>query len=137
MRRFNMNLGERIHVLNLSYGASLKDDELRTAMREVDNENPNEMYNPAKKSLKKYYGSSSISNQTKPTLEGCTTSPTVAEHLNALVNARKAFTQIETSCKLKKALKHPVRSYCDINMHKAIQFFINYQMNLDGKDQHQ
>ena len=57
--------GECIHGLNLLCGASLKDDELRIAMREVDNENPNEMYNRAKKSLKKYYGSSSISNQTK------------------------------------------------------------------------
>ena len=65
MRRFNMELGERIHGSNLLCGASLKDDELRIAMREVDNENPNEMYNQAKKLLKKYYGSSSISNQTK------------------------------------------------------------------------
>ena len=56
---------ERIHELNLLCDASLKDDELRIAMREVDNENPNEMYNQAKRSLKKYYGSSSISNQTK------------------------------------------------------------------------
>ena len=65
MRRFNMELGERIHGSNLLCGASLKDDELRIAMREVDNENPNEMYNQAKKLLKKYYGSSSIFNQTK------------------------------------------------------------------------
>ena len=61
-----MDLGERIHELNLLCGASLKDDELRITMREVDNENPNEPYNHAKKSLKKYYGSSSISNQPKP-----------------------------------------------------------------------
>ena len=61
-----MDLGERIHGSNLLYGASLKDDELRIDMRKVDHENPNEMYNPAKKSLKKYYGSCSISNQTKP-----------------------------------------------------------------------
>ena len=47
-----------------------------------------------------------------PVLEGCTTSATIVKH--ALANARKAFIQIETSCKLKKALKHPVRSYCDI-----------------------
>ena len=40
-------------------GASLKDDEL---MHEVDNENPNKMYNQAQKLLRKYYGSSSISN---------------------------------------------------------------------------
>ena len=66
MRRFNMNQGERIHRLNLFCGASLKDDELRIAMYEVNNENPNEMCNQAKKSLKKYYGSSSNYNQTEP-----------------------------------------------------------------------
>ena len=92
-------------------------------MREVDNENPNEMYNQARKSLKKYYGSSSTSKQIKPALEGCTTSPTIAEHLNALVNARKAFTQIDTSRKLKKVLKYPVRSYCDIKYVQGISVF--------------
>ena len=49
-----------------------------------------------------------------PALEGCATSPTIAKHLNSLANVWKAFTQIETSCKLKNALKHPVHSYCDI-----------------------
>ena len=44
-RSFNMDLGERIHGLNLLCGVSLKDDKLRKAMREVNNENPNEMYN--------------------------------------------------------------------------------------------
>ena len=66
MRLFSMDLSEHIHRLNLLCGASLKDVELRIAMHEVDNENPNEMHNQAKKLLKKYYGSSSISNQTKP-----------------------------------------------------------------------
>ena len=66
MTQFNIDLGEHIHRLNLLCGASLKDDKLRIAMCEVDNENPDEMYNQAKKSLKKYYGSSSNSNQTKP-----------------------------------------------------------------------
>ena len=65
MRLFSMDLSEHIHRLNLLCGASLKDVELRIAMHEVDNENPNEMHNQAKKLLKKYYGSSSISNQTK------------------------------------------------------------------------
>ena len=58
-----------------------------------------------------------------PVLEGCTTSPNIAKHLNALVNAQKAFTQIETSCKLKKALKHPVCSYCDIKYAQANPVF--------------
>ena len=44
-RSFNMDLGEHIHGLNLLCGVSLKDDKLRKAMREVSNENPNEMYN--------------------------------------------------------------------------------------------
>ena len=49
-----------------------------------------------------------------PALEGCITSPTITEHLNVIANTQKAFNQIETSCKLKRVLKHPVRSYCDI-----------------------
>ena len=63
MKRFNMDIGECIHGVNLLSGASLTDDELRIAMREADNENPYKMYNQGKKSLKKYYGSSSISYQ--------------------------------------------------------------------------
>ena len=47
-----MNQGERNHRLNLFCGASLKDDELRIAMYEVNNENPNEMCNQAKKIAK-------------------------------------------------------------------------------------
>ena len=61
-----MSPGDRIHRLNLLCAASLTDDELRVAMREVDKENPNEMYNQVKELLKKYYGSSSIFNQTNP-----------------------------------------------------------------------
>ena len=49
-----------------------------------------------------------------PALKRSTTGPIIAKHLIALANSQKAFTQLETSCKLKKALKHPVYSYCDI-----------------------
>jgi len=62
MERNNMNLGDRIHGLNLLCGANLNDSDLRLAMREVDGDQPTEMYKQAKKSLKKYFGVSAVSN---------------------------------------------------------------------------
>ena len=62
-------------------------------------------------------------NDDLPALERCTTSPTIAKHLNALANTRKAFTKIETSCKLKKALIHLVHSHCDIKYAKGNSVF--------------
>lgn len=62
MRRFKMDLGEQIHGLNILCGAGLSDDELRIAMREVNIDDPDNMYEQAKKALKKYFGSSSITN---------------------------------------------------------------------------
>jgi len=52
MHRFDMELGERIHRLNLLCGANLDDSSLRLAMREVDGDKPEEMYEQAKKALK-------------------------------------------------------------------------------------
>ena len=52
-------------------------------------------------------------NDKLPALEGCSTSPIILEHLKAIVNARKAFVQAETSAKLFKALKHQSLSNCD------------------------
>ena len=43
-------------------GANLSDDELRITIHEVDGDKPDEMYEQAKRSLKKYYGNSSITN---------------------------------------------------------------------------
>ena len=48
-----------------------------------------------------------------PALEGETTSPVIAEHLNTIASARKAFASAQTSAKLKRALRKPIRSYCD------------------------
>ena len=48
-----------------------------------------------------------------PALEGETTSPVIAEHLDTIASARKAFASAQTSAKLKRALKKPIRSYCD------------------------
>ena len=62
MKRYKMKLGERVHGLNLLCGANLSDNELRITMREVDGDKPDEMYEQAKRSLKKYYGNSSITN---------------------------------------------------------------------------
>ena len=60
MKRYKMEFEERVHGLNLLCGA---DDELRITMREVvDGDKPDEMYEQAKRSLKMYYGNSSITN---------------------------------------------------------------------------
>ena len=48
-----------------------------------------------------------------PALEGETTSPVIAEHLNTIASARRAFASAQTSAKLKRALRKPIRSYCD------------------------
>ena len=48
-----MELGERVHGPNLLCGANLSDDELRITMREVDGDKLDEMYEQAKRSLKK------------------------------------------------------------------------------------
>ena len=48
-----------------------------------------------------------------PAFEGETTSPVIAEHLNTISSARKAFASAQTSAKLKRALRKPIRSYCD------------------------
>ena len=60
LKRYKMDLTERIHGLNLLCGAHLTDEELRIAMRDVDGDKPDEMYNQAKKALKKYYGKSAL-----------------------------------------------------------------------------
>ena len=49
MKRFTIDLGERLHGLNLLSGGSLTDAELRIPFGEVDNGNPNEIYNQDKK----------------------------------------------------------------------------------------
>ena len=62
MKLYKMELGERVHGLNLLCGANLSDDKLQITMREVDGDKPDEMYEQANRSLKKYYGNSSITN---------------------------------------------------------------------------
>ena len=59
MKRYKMELGERVHRLNLLCGDNLSDDELRITMHEVDGDKRDEQ---AKRSLKKYSGNSSITN---------------------------------------------------------------------------
>ena len=49
-----------------------------------------------------------------PALEGNTSSAVIAQHLNAISAARKAYIEADLSFKLRKALKHPVRPYSDI-----------------------
>ena len=49
-----------------------------------------------------------------PALEENTSSPIIAQHLNAISAARKAYIEADLSSKLPKALRHPVRPYSDI-----------------------
>ena len=48
-----------------------------------------------------------------PALERETTSPVIAEHLNTIASARKPFASAQTRAKLNRALRKPIRSYCD------------------------
>ena len=52
-------------------------------------------------------------NDQLPALSESTTNPVVAEYLQNLSCARKAFVLAENSAKLRKALQKPVRSSCD------------------------
>ena len=54
MKRYKMELGERVNGLNLLCGANLSDDELRITIGEEDGDKSDEMYDQAKRSLKKY-----------------------------------------------------------------------------------
>ena len=50
-----------------------------------------------------------------PALEGATCSETVAENLNTLHDARRKYIELESSDKIRRALKHNVRTYADIH----------------------
>ena len=63
MKRYSKDLGERVHGLNLLCGANLQDDELRIAIREIDSDDPKNMYKHAKNALKKYFGKSAITGK--------------------------------------------------------------------------
>ena len=63
MKRHKMDLPPMIHGLNLIYSSKLSDNDLKIVMREVDNDKPEDMYKDAKKSLKKYLGTSSVSSK--------------------------------------------------------------------------
>ena len=52
----------------------------------------------------------SIETDKLPSLSGVTTSKTVGDHLNALHAARKAFVESETSERIRRALRHNVRT---------------------------
>ena len=48
-------------------------------------------------------------------LQDCTTSSIIAQNLNATIAAaRKALVHVESSAKVRKALKHSVGQYCDV-----------------------
>ena len=62
LKRYKMDITERIHGLNLLCGAGLTDEELRIAMRDVNGDTPDTMYDEAKKALKKYFGRAALSS---------------------------------------------------------------------------
>ena len=66
-----------------------------------------------------------------PALEGETSSCGIAEHLNTIAAAMRAFTEAEISSKVRKALKHPVRRNCDIVYKQADCVF--YKVNGDKR----
>ena len=62
MKWCSMDLGEGVHSLNLLCGANLQ-DELRIAMREIESDDPEVMYEHAKNVSKKYFGKSAITGK--------------------------------------------------------------------------
>ena len=64
IKRHELSISERVHGLNLLVSAGLSNEHLRIAMREVDDEQPEQMYKQAQKSLKKYFGRSAITSTT-------------------------------------------------------------------------
>ena len=52
-------------------------------------------------------------NAKLPALEGITNSEVVAEHLHVMNESRKAFTEAESSERLRRALRHNVRTYTE------------------------
>ena len=52
-------------------------------------------------------------NAKLPALEGVTNSEVVAENLQAMNNSRKIFTELESSERLRRALRHNVRTYME------------------------
>ena len=81
----------------------------------------------AKNSLKNVYGFSPnqlvfgknpnfpcVMNNKLPALEGMTSSKIVAENLNAMHNARQAFIKAEADEKLRRALRHQVRTSSEV-----------------------
>ena len=92
MKRFKMDLRERIHGLSLLCGANLNDSDLRIAMREVDNESPDEMYEQAKKALKKYFDNSAITNEHSNKAVEVITPPVIKqEPLFTLMNEYESY----------------------------------------------
>ena len=75
-------------------------------------------------------------NDDLPASKGsASTSPTLEKHLNVIANARKAFSQAETSRKLHEVLKYFHIKTMFLN--KEIIYLINYHRKNDGKDQSQ
>ena len=65
-----MALDDELQAYILLDGARLSSDDLKIAMRELDNDKPNEMYSAAKKALKKYFGKGAISTLAKGNDDG-------------------------------------------------------------------
>ena len=56
----------------------------------------------------------SVTTDKLPALNGVTTSKLVADHINTLHLARKAFVESESSERIRRALRHNVRSVEDV-----------------------
>ena len=71
-------------------------------------------YTPAQIAIGKTPKFPSVTQDELPALEGNTSSAVIAQHLNAISAARKAYIEADLSSKLRKALRHPVRPYSGI-----------------------
>ena len=71
-------------------------------------------YNPAQIVIGKNPKFPSATQDELSALEENTSSPIIAQQLNAISAARKSYIEADLSSKLRKALKHPVRPYSDI-----------------------
>ena len=74
----------------------------------------------------------SVVTDKPPALEGSTESRTVAEHLTALHSARKTFVAVESSEKIRRALRRQTRS-SGMTLFKGKSYFIKEMIVQDGK----
>lgn len=77
----------------------------------------------------------SITNNLPLFLEHKTWKEQVQQSLNALDSARVGCMKGKSSAKLKRAIKHSIRTHADVAYQQGYFFFIKELIPYDGKDQ--